>query len=239
MKMANNNNNNNNVQVSPEMGALTLVLLVNMYRNQMINLLVKNGVVVKDEMSDEQIAILMGNLLKVSKSFYNDLTAFLSNPKVIEKLAGGIEGMAEYFKMTGSGYLNAFGSNTELPTGIGYQSQYGLNLNTGSTSTNTSNQTTSKKGFFSDLNFGDLFSKSLNGFLTFNTNQANTKIAGYQSQIAQAGGYVPNINVPNGGNTNPNDNPKNGTSTTTIVVLSLLGVAVIGTIIYFVARPKK
>ena len=30
-----------------------------------------------------------------------------------------------------------------------------------------------------------------------------------------------------------------GMSTTTIVVLSLVGVAIIGTIIYFVARPKK
>jgi hypothetical protein len=231
--------NNNNVQVNPEMGALTLVLLVNMYRNQMINLLVKNGVVVNDEMSDEQIAILMGNLLKVSKSFYNDLTAFLSNPKVIEKLAGGIDGMAEYFKMTGSGYLNIYGNNTPFPSTINYQSQYGLNLNSGSTPTNTSNKTTEKKRFFDDLNFGDLFNKGLNAFLTFDTNKANTKIAGYQSQIAQAGGYVPNINFPNQGNTNPNDKPKSGTSTTTIVVLSLLGVAVIGTIIYFVTRPKN
>jgi hypothetical protein len=231
MKTA-NNNNNKGVQATPETGALTLVLLVNMYRNQMINLLVKNGVVVNDTMSDEQIAILMGNLLKVSKSFYNDLKAFLSNPKVLEKIAGGIEGMAQYFKMTGSGYLNAFG-NTELPSGIGYQSQYGLNLNSGS----TSNQTTPTKSFWSGLNLGDLFSQSLNGFLTYNTNQANTQIAGYQSQIAQAGGYVPNVNVPNQGNVNTP--PPKGTSAVTIVVLSLLGIAVVGTIIYFVARPKQ
>lgn len=229
-------NNNKGEQATPETGALTLVLLVNMYRNQMVNLLIKNGVVVNDTMSDEQVAILMGNLLKVSKSFYNDLTAFLSNPSVVKKLAGGIEGMAEYFKMTGSGYMNAFGS-TDLPSSIGYESQYGLNLNTGSTSTNTSTQTQPKTGFFSGLNLGDLFNKGLSGFLTYNTNQANTKIAGYQSQIAQAGGYVPNINVPNQGNVNTP--PPKGASTTTIVVLSLLGIAVVGTIIYFVARPKK
>ena len=40
---------------------------------------------------------------------------------------------------------------------------------------------------------------------------------------------------------NPKDkNPDDeGMSATTIVVLSLVGVAIIGTIIYFVARPKK
>jgi hypothetical protein len=231
-------NNNKIAQATPETGALTLALLVNMYRNQMINLLVKNGVVLNDNASDEQIAILMGNLLKVSKSFYNDLTAFLSNPKVIERLANGIEGMAEYFKMSGSGYMN-FGSNTQLPAGIQYQSQFGLNLNP--TSTPTSTQTTSepKKGFFSNLNLGDLFSTSLNGFLTYNTNQANTSIARYQAQIAQAGGIVPNINVPIKGDKDTKQNNGDGTSVTTIVVLSLLGIAVLGTIIYFVAKAKK
>lgn len=231
-------NNKKDGQGSPETGALTLVLLVNMYRNQMINLLIKNGVVVNDSMSDEEITILMGNLLKVSKSFYNDLTDFLANPNVVEKLAGGIEGMAEYFKMSGDAYMNAFG-NTELPSGINYQSQYGLNLNSGSNSTNTSTNAGTKQGFWSGLNFGDLFTKGLNGFLTYNTNQANTSIAGYQSQIAQAGGYVPNINVPNQNSNKSNDDTKKGTSTTTIVLLSLLGIAVLGTIIYFVARPKK
>jgi hypothetical protein len=231
-------NNNKDEQGTPETGALTLVLLVNMYRNQMINLLIKNGVIVNDSMSDEEITILMGNLLKVSKSFYNDLTAFLANPSVIERLAVGIQGMAEYFKMSGDGYMNVYG-NTQLPSGINYQSQYGINLNSGSNSTNTSTDAGPKKGFWSGLNFGDLFNKGLDGFLTYNTNQANTQIAGYQSQIAQAGGYVPNINVPIQGNTKSNDDNKEGTSTTTIVVLSLLGIAVLGTIIYFVARPKK
>ena len=43
--------------------------------------------------------------------------------------------------------------------------------------------------------------------------------------------------APNQGNVNTP--PPKGTSTATIVVLSLLGIAVVGTIIYFVARPKK
>jgi hypothetical protein len=227
-------NKNTGVKPTGEMGALTLVLLVNMYRNQMVSLLLKNGVAVENNATDEQVALLMGNLLRVSKSFYNDLNAFLSNPSVAEKIAFAIQNTADYLQMSGSKYMNVFGDN-EIPSGIGFQSQYGLNL--GNVSTSDSTQSTdTKKSFWSNLNLGDLFSKSLSGFLAYDTNKANTKIAGYQAQIAQAGGFVPNINVPKNGGTKE-DEPKS--NTTLIVVLSLVGVALIGTIVYFVAKAKK
>ena len=154
---------------------------------------------------------------------------------------------AEYFRMSGKGYMNAFGDFGDVPEGIYYQSQYGLNLSsstpkTTSTTPDSSGNST-KSGFFSNLNFGNLFSQALGAFGQYNTNQSNVAIANAHSQSQQAVGNV-GSNVGSGGNTGGNTGsggtpPKSGTTTTTIVVLSLLGVAVVGTIIYFVARTKK
>jgi hypothetical protein len=205
--------------------------------------------------------MLMANLLKVSKSFFVDLNNFIQNPKVIETLAGGItqtaeyfrmSGNAQYFRMSGKGYMNAFGDFGDVPDSINYQSQYGLDLSS-STPTTTSTSTTSttpassgtptKSGFFSNLNFGSLFSQALGAFGQFNTNQSNVAIANAHAQSQQAGGNV-GSNAGSGGGTGGNTGsdgtpPKSGTSTVTVVVLSLVGVAVLGTIIYFVAKPKQ
>jgi hypothetical protein len=248
------------VKPTIETGAMTLVLLVKYYKSQMIALLLKNGVTVPNRASDQQIAMLMANLLKVSKSFFVDLNNFIQNPKVIETLAGGLtqtaeyfrmSGNAQYFRMSGKGYMNAFGDLADIPTDIGYQSQYGLDLSSSSpTTTSTSTTTTpassgtpTKEGFWSNLNFGNLFSQALGAFGQFNTNQANVAIANAHAQSQQAGGNV-GSNVGSGGGTGGNTGsggtpPKSGTSTVTIVVLSLVGVAVLGTIIYFVAKPKQ
>jgi hypothetical protein len=231
------------VKPTIETGAMTLVLLVKYYKSQMIALLLKNGVTVPNGASDQQIAMLMANLLKVSKSFFVDLNNFIENPKVVETIAGGMTQTAEYFRMSGKGYMNAFGDFGDVPEGINYQSQYGLNLSSSTPKTTSttpdSSVNSTKSGFFSNLNFGNLFSQALGAFGQYNTNQSNVAIANAHSQSQQAGGNV-GLNVGTGGNTGSGGKPpKSGTTTTTIVVLSLLGVAVVGTIIYFVARPKK
>ena len=242
------------VKPTIETGAMTLVLLVKYYKSQMVALLLKNGVTVPRGASDQQIAMLMANLLKVSKSFFSDLNAFIQNPKVIQTLAGGMMQTAQYFRMSGKAYLNGTGGmfdTQDFPDDLGFQSQYGLNLgttsstNTASTSTTTGETTPPKKGgFWSDLNFGNIFSQTLGAFGQWNTNQANVAIANAHAQSQQAGS-----NVGSGGNTggntgggtggNTDGTPDKGMSTTTIVVLSLVGVAVLGTIIYFVAKPKE
>jgi hypothetical protein len=252
------------VKPTVETGAMTLVLLVKYYKSQMIALLLKNGVTVPSGASDPQIAMLMANLLKVSKSFFSDLNAFIQNPKVIQTLAGGMmqnaqyfrmSGNAQYFRMSGKGYMNSTGGmfdTQDFPDDLGFQSQYGLNLGTSSSTSSstttpaTTTETTPPKkgGFWSDLNFGNIFSQTLGAFGQWNTNQANVAIANAHAQSQQVGS-----NVGSGGNTggntgggtggNTGGTPDKGMSTTTIVVLSLVGVAVLGTIIYFVAKPKQ
>lgn len=229
-----------------ETGAMTLVLLVKYYKSQMIALLLKNGIKVQDRATDQQIAMLMANLLKVSKSFYNDLNAFIQNPKVLQVLAGGMSQNAQYYRMSGRGYMNAFGDDIDLPDNIGYQSQFGLDLGTSSSSTTTpaSNTTTTtetktpdKKGFFSDINLGDLLSQGLDAFASYDKNKTDRAIAEAKARLNRD--LTPDEIVKIEEKVKEDSKEKDGTSTTTIVVLSLVGIAVVGTIIYFVARPKK
>jgi hypothetical protein len=241
-----------NMKPTADDGALTLVLLVKKYRSQMIALLIKNGVVVNDSTSDEQIAILMGNLLKVSKSFAKDLNDFIMNPKVAEVIAGGFAQTAQYFRMSGSSYLNVFGqfADTSVPDSIGYESQYGLGtssssttndpvLNSANTNTNSgTNSGGSTTSWWTGIkeNLASYLSDGIKLIGTLDTNKANVKIANSHAQVAQAGGGTKNTTTEEEDGTGKEND---GISTTTIVVLSLVGVAVLGTIIYFIARPKK
>ena len=215
-----------NIQPTIETGAMTLVLLVKNYRSQMIALLLKNGITVPNGASSQQIASLMANLLKFSKSFAMDLQKFISNPKVIEVLAGGFSENAEYFRASG------FAGRQE-----GNAQYFRV------TSTDDDTETTStppKTGFFSGLNLGNILKDGLNLFGQLDKNKTDREIANAQAQVgANVGG---NTNVNTGGNTGgggKDDDPDTKMSTTTIVILSLVGVAVLGTIIYFVARPKE
>ena len=168
----------------------------------------------------------MANLLKFSKSFAMDLQKFISNPKVIEVLAGGFSENAEYFRASG------FAGRQE-----GNAQYFRV------TSTDDDTETTStppKTGFFSGLNLGNILKDGLNLFGQLDKNKTDREIANAQAQVgANVGG---NTNTNTGGNTGgggKDDDPDTKMSTTTIVILSLVGVAVLGTIIYFVARPKE
>jgi hypothetical protein len=220
------------IQPTIQTGAMTLVLLVNNYRSQMIALLLKNGVTVPNGASSQQIASLMANLLKVSKSFAMDLQKFISNPKVIEVLAGGFSQNAEYFRA--SGFAGKQEGNAQ------YFRVQGVDDNT-DTDTDTNTNTPPKTGFFSGLNLGNILKDGLNLFGQLDKNKTDREIANAQAQVgANTGGGFTGGNT--GGNTGgggKEKDPDEKMSTTTIVILSLVGVAVLGTIIYFVARPKE
>jgi len=216
-----------NIKPTIDTGAMTLVLLVKNYRSQMIALLLKNGVTVPNGASSQQIAMLMANLLKVSKSFFRDLNNFLQSPKVIETLAGGMTESAQYYRASGGNFAGQREGNAQYFRATGTDA----------------NDAPKKDGFWSGLNFGNLFSQALDGFGKYDKNQTDRAIADAQGNV---GGYT-GSGLPTGGNTGGNtgggggkdDDPDTKMSTTLIVVLSLVGVAVLGTIIYFVARPKE
>lgn len=221
-------------QPTAQTGALTLVLLVKLYRNQMIALLVKNGIVVNNNASDQQIATLMANLLKISKSFFKDLNDFISNPTVAQNIAGGIEQTAQYSKMSGNGYMKAEGEDNPDGTDTPTNSDPVL-------ASTAVTPTPPKKGFFSGLNLSELLTGGMSLFGNYTKAQSDAEIARQHALVAQAqaGGGAVVLDPTTGQQVDPNKKPDAGMSTTTIVVLSLVGVALLATVVYFVAKQKK
>jgi hypothetical protein len=235
---------------SAQTGAFTLMLLIKNYRSQMIALLLKNGVAVPSGASDKQILNLMANLLKISKSFYRDIMLFLQNPKVLNNLAGEFSQNAQYFRADGfagkkqgnaqyfraDGYLNytkgrdrfSFDDISLRPED---EDENGVET--------TETTKTPKKGFFSGLNLGELIKDGLGAFVTLDSNRTDRIIA----EARKNAGLPPldeETYTDEDGVVKKKERPDDeGISATTIVVLSLVGIAVIGTIIYFVTRPKK
>lgn len=240
-----------NIQPTIKTGAMTLVLLVKYYRSQMIALLLKNGVTVPNRASNEEIASLMANLLKISKSFFTDLNNFLQNPNVLQVIAGGMSENAQYFRASGSNFAGKREGNAQYfrASGNSFMNYEGEDeyddayFDEDEDPALPTPSGTPKKGFFSGLNFGDLFNKALVGFGKYDKNQTDKEIARAAGRV---GGYTgtedetgDNTGGSTGGGGGGKKTPDEGLSTTTIVILSLVGVAVIGTIIYFVARPKQ
>jgi len=226
-------------QPTPQTGALTLVLLVKFYRSQMIALLVKNGIVVDNNATDQQISALMANLLKVSKTYFKELNDFISNPSVIQRLAGGIQQTTQYSNMSGNGYMNVYGEDNPDGTDTPTNSDPVL----ASTAVTT---TPPKKGFFSGLNLSELLAGGMSLFGNYTKAQSDAEIARQHALVAQA-----QTDAAKAGNTTYTDpttgekvdvnakKPSTPMSTTTIVLLSLVGVALLGTVVYFVAKTKK
>jgi hypothetical protein len=215
---------------SAQTGAFTLMILVKNYRSQMIALLLKNGVAVPSGASDKQIVNMMASLLKISKSFYKDIMLFLQNPKVINSIAGYLSQNAQYFRA--DGFAGKKQGNAQYFRADGF-----LNIDDAEDETP---DTPKKKSFWDNLNLGDLLTKGVDTLVALDTNKTNRAIADAR---AKAGlpplveeTFVDEDGVVKKKKETPDDE---GISTTTIVVLSLVGIAVIGTIIYFVTRPKK
>lgn len=231
-----------NIQPTIETGAMTLVLLVNNYRSQMIALLLKNGVAVPDGYSSQQIASLMANLLKVSKSFFTDLNTFIQNPKVMQILTDGMNENAQYFKASGSGFAGKKQGNAQYLRASGYMNSTGGEdgfTDTGVPAPSVPSVTPVKTGFLANLNLGNLLSQGLGAFGQYDKNKTDRAIAEAQASF---GGYTPSGTKTGTGtdtDTKEEKAPDAGLSTTLVVVLGLVGIAVLGTVIYFVARPKK
>ena len=83
------------------LGAYAIMYVVTNKKNEVVSLLLKNGVDVPSNAYNIQIAILVTNLLKVSNSFYNEFSELLLD----EETVGAV-----FSNMSGS-YLNANGNS--------------------------------------------------------------------------------------------------------------------------------
>ena len=77
-------------------GALSIMYVVMNKRAEVIALLVKNGVKVPNNASDMQLALLVTNLLKISKAFSRDFNQLVTQNEVVSGIFSGFDGSYSY-----------------------------------------------------------------------------------------------------------------------------------------------
>jgi len=183
-------------------------------KSQVIALLLKNGVVVPQNATDLQIALLVTDLLKVSKSFYKEFSALLVNKDVVYGMS---------VNMSGS-YANAGGF---VSPELNFDET--LFQTTSSTTTTTPKDTKPSGTTPSWINQGlGLLQTGFQGYLQLDDNKTKRALADASVQISSSQGSSDSVAPP----------VSTGMSTGAIVGLSLLGVTLVGVVIYFVTKKQ-
>lgn len=199
---------------SASLGAYGIMYVVMNKKSQVIALLLKNGVVVPENATDMQIALLVTDLLKVSKSFYKEFSALLVNKDVVYGMSANMSG--SYANAGGfvAPDLN-FDENIFKPT---------------TTSTTTAPKDTKPSGATpSWINQGlGLLQTGFQGYLQLDDNKTKRALADASVQISSSQGSADSVAPP----------VSTGMSTGAIVGLSLLGVTVVGVLIYVITKKN-
>jgi hypothetical protein len=202
------------------LGAYAIMYVVQNKKNEVVSLLLKNGVVVPSNAQDIQIALVVTNLLKQSNSFYNEFMPLLLNEETVYATTLNMTG--SYSNVNGdSPFCKNTANKTESPT------LYKALCKDDSTSTPTST-TSSSSSTASWLNQGlNILQTGFQGYLQLDDNKTKRALADASVKIST--------------DTTTNDavaSQKNGLGTGAIVGLSLLGVTVVGLVIYLIAKKK-
>jgi hypothetical protein len=203
------------------LGAYALMYVVKNKKYQVLSLLLKNGVVVPSNASDIQIALTVTNLLKISTSFYNDFLPLLMNEETYNAITlnmsgsySNVEGNADFCKNT----ANKVSSPTSYKL---------LCENTASTTASTT-ATASRPANLSWLNQGlNILQTSFQGYLQLDDNKTKRDLADASVKISSDEVKKEEI-IPT----------KTGLSTGAIVGISILGVAVVGLLVYVIAKKQ-
>jgi hypothetical protein len=194
------------------LGAYGVMYVVQNKRSQVIALLLKNGVVAPSNATDIQIALLVTNLLKVSKSFYRDFSGLLLSQDVVAGMSSNMSGS----------YSNAGGV---------VDPAFDFSIFTGGNSTTTTTTpkpttTATNTSSTSFLNRGlGLLETGFQGFLQLDENKTKRELANASVKISE---------------TKKNETPPpTKLSTGAIVGLSLLGVTVVGLVVYLIVKNKN
>jgi hypothetical protein len=210
-----------------ELGAIIILNIAKNNRPEVNALLLRNGVSLPNEASDLQVAQVLTELLKKSKTFKNEFLKLVENSQVLNEFSN-VDGKIDFSQYnvpnTFNGtvkplYANALTSNSSLT------SSSVLN------STKTPEETKSSgTGFTLDKGLG-IFSQALNGFLQYNQNVTDQKLAEASIAQAQSGGLSEygNINLDDG----------QGMGTGTIVFLTILGLSAVGGAVWYYVKNKK
>ena len=213
-----------------DLGANVIMYVVHNFRSKVVALLLRNGVLVPSNANDIQVAQLVTELLKVSKSFNSDFMKLLATKEV----AGG-------FASSFSGYSNAGGSFVG-DTSLGYHSQFSttdfLNPKTPvSNAVNNAIDSTTQKSTGSGFDWNKLISGvqfGVTSYLQADKNKTDRALADASIQTSQNQVL---LSQGGGASTGVGAN-KTGSNTVLWVILGLVGVAGIVTAIYFANKKK-
>jgi len=207
------------------LGALSIMYVVINKRAEVIALLVKNGVQVPSNATDMQLALMVTNLLKVSKAFGRDFNKLISQKEVISGIFQGFDGSYSY--------VNNYFSN--LPTFdqnlFSSPATPSVATTTATTSSTKSDNSSSPSWLAQGLN---LLQTGFQGYLALDQNKTQRELANASIQIKQTDlaladkGILPSGNTPT----------PTGLSKGAIVGLSVLGIAVVGGVLYFALKKQ-
>ena len=196
------------------LGAYAIMYVVKNKKTKLLGLMLKNGVVVPRDSSDMEIALTVTNLLKASKSFYEDFSALFINQEIVDSMS---------VNMSGS-YLNAIGDAewckdtkniTENPNA------YKLLCENKDVKTPTKFEDYLNKGL-------GLLETGFKGYLQLDDNKTKRELADASEKISE-----------NETEDEEDLPPKKPLSTGAIVGISVLSVTVIGLIVFLLMRKKS
>lgn len=204
------------------LGAYGIMYVIKNKKMEVIALLLKNGIVVPDNSSDVQIGLLVTNLLKSSKSFYADFSKLLLTEDVVSGMSSNMSG--SYANVGGEGVGYTFGGS-----GSGFKDPVlGFDPTKFTAPTKTKETTKTSTSGSGWLNTGlDLLQTGFKGYLQLDDNKTKRALADASVQVSNDE-VIKKEDAP----------PPKGLSTGAIVGLSLLGVTVVGLVVYLVAKKK-
>lgn len=198
------------------LGAYAIMYVVRNKKNEVLGLLLKNGVVVPSNATDVQVAFVVTNLLKISNSFYNEFSELLLDEETVNAVFSNMSG--SYSNFTGSSdFCNNIANKTESPSSY--------KLLCGDSTTSTNSNTSTKPSL---LNQGlNILQTGFQGFLQLDDNKT-------KRQLADASVKLSDNEVTKG--ETPSSTTKLGTGA--IVGISLLGATVVGLVVYLIAKKQ-
>ena len=218
------------MNTNASLGAYGIMYVVKNRKSDVLSLLLKNGVVVPSNASDMTIALAVTNLLKVSKSFYLEFTKLLISEDTISGMSANMSG---YTNFTGDAEWCKDSSNkTESPNAYKILCKDSTTFDASAFTTTPKKTTPAKStsGNVSWLNQGlELLQTGFQGYLQLDDNKT-------KRELADASVKISNDELTKEEKTLP---PPTGLGTGAIIGISLLGVTVVGLVIYLVVKNKN
>jgi hypothetical protein len=200
------------------LGAYAIMYVVQNQKNEVLSLLLKNGVIVPSNAQDIQVALVVTNLLKQSSSFYNDFVPLLINEATLNGMSlsmsgsySNIEGNADFCRNTAN--------KTQSPSSYKLLCKDFVDTTT-STSTSASTPSWLNQGL-------GILQTGFQGFLQLDENKTKRALADASVKIS-SDEVIKGETVPT----------PTKLSTGAIVGISLLGVTVVGLVVYLIAKKQ-